>query len=136
MQTLFKHWIANNPPPCATVYELKLEKGRAIPFDRIYDHQVAGLRQAKHKGLYHKIADQPAAFVGGHRMHFGSKKPFDALFLRDIEAYLVVCFYKPREVKRTFLIDIDKFVEMRDRSERKSMTMEMAEEAASQVIVL
>ena len=136
MQTLFKHWIANNPPKRSAVYELKLEKTNRLSFDRVYDHQIAGLRQAKKKGMYHKIADQPAAWVGGKRVHFGGKKPFDSLFLKGIEAYVVVCFYKPNHIKRAIFIDVDKFVELKESSERKSMTEEMAESIATRVAEL
>lgn len=128
MQTLFKHYLANNPPKVATVYELKLEKTKRLSFDRVYDHQVGGLRQAKHKGLYHKIADQPAMVVQGRRMYLGLKKPFDCLYLKGLEAYVVVMFYVPRETKRIYFIDIDRWVEEKETSERKSLTEERSNE--------
>lgn len=136
MQVLFKHYLSNNPPTKPSVYELKMEKGRALPFERVYDHQIAGLRQAKHKGVYHKIADQPAAWVGGKRVHFGGKKPFDCLFLKGMEAYVVVMFYKPRETKTIYFIDVDDFVTEKETSERKSLTEERAREIAKSVSVL
>lgn len=135
-QTMFKHWLANNPPDCATVYELKLEKGRAIPFDRVYDHQVAGLRQAKYKGLYHKIADQPAMMVQGRRMYLGLKKPFDCLFLKGLEAYVVIMYYVPRETKRMYFIDIDVWCNEAAKSNRRSLTEARAGEIAKFVKVL
>lgn len=136
MQTLFKHWIANNPPAKASVYELKLEKTGRLSFDRVYDHQVAGLRQAKYKGVYHKIADQPAAFIGGKRMHFGGKKPFDCLFLKGLEAYVVVMFYKPKQTKVIYFIDIDRWVEEKETSERKSLTEDRAREISKWIKTL
>ncbi len=135
-QTLFKHWIANNPPKKAAVYELKLEKTGRLSFDRVYDHQVAGLRQAKYKGVYHKIADQPAAWVGGKRVHFGGKKPFDCLFLKNLEAYVVVMFYVPFEKKEAIFIDIDRWVDEKETSERKSLTLERAKEIAKMTVLL
>jgi hypothetical protein len=135
-QVIFKHYLANNPPKRATVYELKMEKGRSIRFDRVYDHQVAGLRQAKYKGVYHKIADQPAAFVGGKRMHFGSKKPFDCLFLKGLEAYVVIMFYVPKQTKEAIFIDIDRWVDEKESSDRKSLTIARAKEIATWVKTL
>ena len=139
-QRMFKHWLANNPPKRATVYELKLEKSKRLSFDRVYDHQVAGLRQAKGKGVYHKIADGPAAnvFKDGKmvRMHFGSKKPFDCVFLRGLEAYVVVMFYVPKETKVAHFIDIDRWVEEKEGSERKSLTPERAREIAKASAVI
>lgn len=136
LQVLFKHYLANNPPDKATVYELKLEKGTSLSFDRVYDHQVAALRQAKRKGVYHKIADQPASIVNGRRMHFGSKKPFDCLFLKGIQAYVVVMFYKPDHLKEAIFIDIDRWVEEKETSERKSINAARAREISTCVRVL
>lgn len=129
-QRMFKHYLANNPPAKAAVYELKLVKNGRLEFDRVYDHQVAGLRQAKYKGVYHKIADQPAAWVGGKRVHFGGKKPFDCLFLRNIEAYVVILFYVPNEAKEIVFIDIDRWVKEKESSERRSLTHDRAREIA------
>lgn len=130
-QTLFKHWLANNPPKKSCVYELKLEKKGSIAFDRVYDHQVAGLRQAKHKGLYHKIADTPMSWQGATPMRFGKPKPFDCLFLKGLEAYVVIMFYKPHQLKEMIFIDIDKWVEEKESSERRSLTVDRAKEIAT-----
>ncbi len=120
----------------SVVFELKLEKSKRLSFDRVYDHQVAGLRQAKHKGLYHKISDQPAAMINGERMHFGSKKPFDCLYLKGLEAYVVVMFWEPNKLKIAYLIDIDRWVKEKESSERKSLTEERAQKICSYTITL
>lgn len=135
-QTLFKHWIANNPPKVASVYELKLEKKTSIAFDRVYEHQVAGLRQAKHKGLYHKIADTPMSWHGDTPMRFGLPKPFDCLFLKDLEAYVVIMFYVPRAIKRMYFIDIDRWCEEAAQSKRRSLTEARAGEIAAAIHML
>lgn len=135
-QTFFKHWLANNPPMLATVYELKLEKKGSMSFDRVYDHQIAGLRQAKYKGMYHKIADQPAAFVEGRRVHFGSKKPFDCMFLKGMEAYVVVMFYTPMAPKEAIFIEIDDFVKEKETSKRRSITVARAKEISSLIALM
>lgn len=131
MQTLFKHWVANNPFERTSVFELKLEKdNKPLSFDRVYDHQVAGLRQAKYKGVYHKIADQPAAWIKGKRVHFGGKKPFDGFFVKEADAYVVVMYYRPRETKLMYFIDIDRWVNEKETSVRKSLTEARAAEIA------
>lgn len=135
-QTLFKHWLANNPPKRASVYELKLEKKKSIGFDRVYEHQIAGLRQAKHKGLYHKIADTPMSWHGDTPMRFGKPKPFDCLFLRDLDAFVVIMFYVPRETKRMYMIDIDVWCNEVATSKRRSLTEERAKEIAKFIEVL
>jgi len=135
-QVMFKHLLANDSPKRAAVYELKLEKGRRLSFDRVYDHQVGALRQAKYKGLYHKIADQQATIVNGRRMHFGSKNPFDCFFLKGVEAYVVVMFYKPNYLKAAIFIDIDRWVEEKETSKEKSLTEKRAKEIAKWVKVI
>jgi hypothetical protein len=135
-QTMFKHWVANNPPDKASVYELKLVKTGRLEFDRVYDHQVGALRQAKYKGVYHKIADQQATIVNGRRMHLGSKNPFDCFFLKGVEAYVAVLFYKPNHLKEMFLIDIDRWVKEKESSKRRSLTKERAGEIAWRSAVL
>lgn len=136
MQTMFKHYLANNPPAKSTVFELKLEKSKRLAFDRVYDHQVAGLRQAKHKGLYHKISDQSASMVNGQRMHFGSKKPFDCLFLKELEAYVVVMFWEPNKLKIAYAIDIDRWVKEKESSEWRSLNEERAQKICSYKVAL
>lgn len=136
LQTMFKHWLANNPPERSAVYELKLVKNGRLEFDRVYDHQVAGLRQAKRKGVYHKIADQPAANVGGRRVHFGGKKPFDCMFLTKVDAFVVVMFYKPNHLKETFFIDVDRWVEEKESSKRRSLDIDRARKISGSVAIM
>jgi hypothetical protein len=127
LQSLFKIWIKkNHDPEKNTVWELKIEKGKSFAFSRVADHQIDGLQSAKHKGLYYKIADAPFGH-SGYRFH--KPKPFDCLFIRG-DAYVVIVFYEIRKKKRMYWIDVDKFVEERDTSTRKSLTEDRAKEIA------
>lgn len=132
-QSLFKNWLGANMPTVSTVYELKLEKKNSIAFNRVYDHQVIGLRMAKYGGLYHKIPDSPVSY-GGSR--FNKPKPFDCFVIIGSEAYVVILFYEPRKDKLVFFIDIDAWIEERDTSTRKSLTKDRAREISSKVVIL
>lgn len=136
-QSLFKAWLGANMPVVTTVYELKIEKGTCIPFDRVYDHQIIGLRQAKYAGLYHKIADTTMPFGGRMiRPRFSKPKPFDCFVITKAEAYVVILFYVPRGDKRVYFIDIDKWIEEKATSSRKSLTQERAKEIASFIKII
>lgn len=133
-QRLFKQWLAANMPKQTTVYELKIEKGKSIAFDRVYDHQVAGLRMAKYAGLYHKIADTTMSFGGVQK--FNKPKPFDCFVITKAEAYVVVLFYVPRQDKKVYFIDVDDWIKEKETSTRKSLTEERAREISSLVRII
>jgi len=91
---------------------------------------------AKHEGIYHKIADQTIGKGGKFGMTL--KKPFDCLFIKQ-PAYIVIGFYKRRQKIETYIIDIDRFVEVRDitlEGGRKSLKQEEWEALAIRNIML
>lgn len=135
-QSLFTAWIKDHPPEVSTVFELKLEKGRAVPFDRVASHQIEALLSAKFTGLYHKIADSPVSWMKGTPMRFGKPKPFDCLYVRNAEAYVVLLFYKLRAKKEMVFIDINEWVDESKRSTRKSLTEDRAREISYKIIKL
>lgn len=135
MQAFFKAWLGRNMPTKTTVYELKMEKGTSIAFDRVYDHQIVGLRQAKYAGLYHKIADTTVPFGGGVQ-RFNKPKPFDCLVITNADAYVVVMFYKPFKDKVCYFIDIDEWIKEKENSSRKSLTEERAREISSLIKII
>ena len=107
------------------IFELKLCKGKSLPFDALADHQeLALLDISSTKGLYHKISDFP--IFTASKARFNRKKPFDCFFLVCQPAYVVVCFYVPRKKKRLYYIRIQDFIEMRNKADRKSITEQMA----------
>lgn len=125
-QRIFTKWVREHHDGINAVWELKLEKGSSFAFGKVADHQIDGLRTAKHKGIFHKISDAPFGHSG---FRFHRPKPFDCLFVK-CDAFIVICFYKPRRVKEMHWIDVDRFVKERDASDRKSLTEERAREIA------
>ena len=98
--------------------EIKIVKGKSFPFSDVKEHQVIGLTGAK-KGLFYRIADQ-AWTAGG----FQQKKPFDALWIKAENAFVVPVFYIPRKKKRAYLIPIEDFLKLAKDSIKKSITEE------------
>lgn len=99
-------------------FELKICKGKSLPFNAVKDHQIDNLRIAKHsdKGLVYKIPDDSIGV-----------KPFDSFKLVCVPSFVVIMFYK-RGQKEFIMIDVDKYVEEVNNSERKSLTEDRAKE--------
>lgn len=134
MQTFWTNHVKKSPPEESEVWELKFTKQRSIRFDAVQDHQIEGLLEAKKHGLYHKISDQPWGY--NPKFRFTSKKPFDCLFVKDVNSYVLLWFYKPRQPKVFIKIDIDTFIRERDNSDRKSLTEERAMEIGESVKIV
>lgn len=136
LQSIFTKWVKEHRYgiPRTTVWELKMEKGRSFAFDRMADHQISALLEAKREGLYHKISDSPVSWGG--RMRFTSAKPFDCSLIKEADAFVVLCFYKPRQKKKTLWIDIERFVIVKSNSKRKSITERDATTIASRIEVI
>ena len=115
-------------------YELKLEKGTSMPFNKVKEHQIIGLKQAKSGGLFHKFVDMPHFKGAGFR--FDSTKPCDCVVINHAKAYVGICFYVPRKPKEVILIDIDDFVKEMETSKRKSLTKERAKEISESVLIV
>ena len=115
-QTLFSSWVKDNKLEVRTsfgncsVFELKIEKGRSIRFDRVAEHQEKGLYDAISDGVYHKINDQPFISNNPDKMRFTNKKPFDCFFVSMSSAFVVVLFYIPRKKKEMIFIPISKWL--------------------------
>ena len=122
LQTIFGNYLKENPPCKNAVYELKICKSNAMPFNQVKEHQIVALQQAKNGNLYHKIADSPWGTTSKHR--FTAKKPFDCMNIYKAEAYVVICYYKLRQKKEFIFIDVDDFVNEANNSDRKSLTEE------------
>ena len=117
------------------VFELKLCKGKSIPFKAVADHQLEALKDVQSgDGLYHKISDVPVSYTQvqcprcklviktGRQNRFTKPKPFDCFYLRDLPAYIVIMFYEPRKKKRVYYITPEAWEELKNTSERKSAT--------------
>ncbi len=110
-QSKFNRWLIYNWFSSA-VFELKVATGKSLPFSAVKNHQEVSLMQTKSAKFIYKISDFD-------RM----KKPFDSFCLYKTKAYIVIMFYR-RGNKAFYMIDIDKFIEERILSKRKSLTEE------------
>lgn len=98
-------------------FELKATPGTSLPFSAVQDHQETALYAAKHGNLTFKIPD------------LGNQNPFDCFMLVMVPAYVVVMFRSKERGQRDFyLIDIDAWLEEKQRSGRKSLTEGRASE--------
>ncbi len=107
-QTQFGKWIKANP--MTGVFELKSARGNSLPFSAVVPHQIEGLWHAKHEKIYMKLPD------------VGYQMPFDCFCVKGVPAYVVIRY----ESGAWYMIDIDRFIEERDSSARKSLTEERA----------
>lgn len=125
MQTAFTKWIKYEANEFflgeSVSFELKIEKTHRFSFAKVKDHQIKGLRQSK-TGMAHKISDSP--IFSGQKTRFTAAKPFDCMYLKAKEAYVVVWFYVPRKPKIFYLIEVEVFELMKVFHDKKSVTVE------------
>jgi len=128
----FKHYLEEHKPKETECYEFKivnLEKTKSFAFNRVADHQAEGLIQAV-EGLWLKIPDTSA--ING----FSSQKPFDSIWIKAREGYVVPIFYSPRKFKKAFKIPVVDYLIMRDGWPRKSIRLEELETFEFETITL
>jgi hypothetical protein len=70
------------------------------------------------EGLWHKIADTVSSNGGSRR------KPFDAIWVKAYEAFVVVIFYKARTFTKAFKIPIKHWIRIKNEWKKKSIGME------------
>jgi hypothetical protein len=133
MQVLFGKYLKSTPPKQSEVYELKICKGNALPFDKVKDRQIDVLYQVNHGSYYHKLTDPP--IFEGMKTRFNVPRPFDCFCLVNVPAFIIVWFYKPREKKVFIKISIEDFIDLKKREKRKSMTEEMALEIGKRILI-
>jgi hypothetical protein len=111
------------------VFELKFCKGKSLPFSALAEHQEKALLAASSSsGLYHKISDFP--MFAGSKVRFNSPKPFDCVYLSNMDAYVVIMWWVPRKKKNVYYLWIRDWIDMRNEAGRKSATEEMADSYA------
>jgi len=116
----FKHWLEKNKPQQTTCYEfkiVKLDKTKSFSFSQVAEHQVEYL-MASLEGFWYKVADNAA--ING----FSSPKPFDAVWIKASQAYIVPIFFLQRRVKTAVLIPIWEFIKLRAEWKRKSIHLD------------
>jgi len=109
MQTLFTKWLKKNGETGA--YELKICKGKSLPFNKVQEHQVDALLKSRNGRYAYKISDMSMGL-----------KPFDCFCFNNSNAFVVIMFYVPRKPKTAYIIDIDMFLHAQIAYERKSIT--------------
>jgi hypothetical protein len=130
MQTFFGKYLQKNLPVSTEVYELKICKGKSLPFNMVKDHQIEGLLKAE-TGLYHKITDFP--MFAGSKIRFNRPKPFDCICFNKASSFIIIWFYIPRAKKVFYKIKIKDFLKCKETAERKSITEEMASKIGTQI---
>lgn len=107
LTTIFSKYLKSHPRSCTECYELKMVKGQSFALKSVQPHQVLGL-QTSLEALGYKISDSP--IYAGSKNRFTFKKPFDYVYIKASNAYVVPIFYKPRTYKKAFLIPVQEFV--------------------------
>ena len=131
IQTLFKGFNT-----IEGVFELKLLKVREngsyppLPFSAVADHQIESLKRASDgRGLYHKISDGWVTDkTRGRRSPM--PKPFDCIYLANVPAFVVVCYYVPRISKTFYYVPIASFIHRKSISTRKSLPYDLVRSMA------
>jgi len=104
-------------PSGKLVYELKFTKERSLPFNAVMEHQLAALYTAKHGRLPYKIADVGIA-----------RKPCDGFMVAGSNAVVGIMYYLTRGCKEFFIIVIELYLNEKETSKRKSLTVGRARE--------
>lgn len=113
-QTKFNKWLKHKHQKTGA-FELKLTKEKSLPFSAVAPHQKAALHMAHRGKLIYKIPDESY-----------SQKPFDCFMMEEVDAYVVVMFYK-RGQKKFYMIPIVNWITEEFSSTRKSITEEDAQ---------
>lgn len=113
LTTRFSKFLREHPRDESETYEFKMVKGHRFAINTVKPHQVEGLQRSL-IGMWHKISDSP--IFKGMNSKFTSQKPFDAFFIIAKRAYVVPIFYCARHYKKAYLIRIEKFLQMKQKS--------------------
>ncbi len=103
----------------SAAFELKVCKKPSLGLYDFQPQQLPALRRAKHKdkrGVYKKISDLDI-----------NRCPFDSFLLYNVNAYIVVEFYKKHTTHEIIMIDIDDFDSWFENHDRKSIPKDEAE---------
>ena len=108
--TAFNKWLKYNWLDSGK-FELKITKGKSIPFAAVKLHQELALLNSK---VIYKIPD-----VGQ------DPKPFDCFCMKDIKGYVVIMFYR-RGQKDFYMFEITDWMFLKNTHFRKSITEPIA----------
>lgn len=99
-------------------HEIKQTDKTSILFAEVKNHQITSLLAAQEVGFLHKISDADPR-----------RKGFDVIFSRPEASYVVIKF-----PKIACIIPVNNFIFERDRSKRKSLTVERAKEISTYLL--
>ena len=94
-----------------------VKNNKPFAFRQVPEHQIYGLQQAK-LGQYVKLQDMAA------RNGFANRKPYDCLWVKTSNAWIVVFFYHPRKKKKFYAIEVKDFIKLKKTWKRKSIREE------------
>lgn len=104
---------------------IDLTKKKSIPFNMVQIHQVKALYQSQEHYLLYKIPDDSMG-----------TKPFDLTIWRDTLSYICLFWYQPNKLKEAHLIPINNFINLREESDRQSITYQMSKENCEFIVNL
>ena len=113
LQIIFKHWALGNETKngCQFTggFELKISKGKTLPFSKFQPQQLPALKRTKHATLYHKMSDVDPNI-----------KPYDCIVLYKEAAYAVIMFNKDTQEgqHKFYLIGIDEVYKLKTAGKR------------------
>lgn len=100
------------------VFELKKTDTDSILFSSVKDHQLESLIAVQESGFMWKISDADPR-----------RKPFDLIATPRLVGYVVIKYNKI-----TCIIPVNNFIFERDKSKRKSLTVERAKEISTYIL--
>lgn len=112
LQSMFRNWLRANWKSSAA-FELKICKTERFNLKCIAEHQLGNLSMVQQGLFSYKLPD------------LGLQNPFDSFTLYKAEAYVVIFFYKPRQPKKFYMIQIDTIL-IAKHNGYKSITEEQA----------
>ena len=122
-QREFNKWCLYNLED-TSVFELKITKGKSLPFFSVKKHQVNALLAARRDKIIYKIPDDAY-----------DQKPFDSFLIAHSFAYIVILFYKPYKTKIFYMIGIENWIKEVEKSKRKSITQDRSRELGREEIL-
>lgn len=127
LTTQFSHWVAAHkdelPPFIFEAKIVKLDSEKSLGLSKFQDHQLPTLRMATTTGVYWKFPD------------LGFQTPCDGFFFKG-EGWVVIFWYIPRKLKQCTVIRIQDFLAQLEKSGKKSIRMQEAEEIALHIFDL
>jgi len=113
-QMMFKRWVtgvqyASNNCGFTGAFELKVSKGKTVPFSKFQPQQLPSLKRVKHDMFYYKLSDVDPGLKG-----------FDCFVLHKELAYVVIMFNKDTEEgqHKFYLIGIDEVYKLKTDGKR------------------